>query len=49
MQTPADDWNADFVDLVDAFLTAKVDFLVVGALRSRSTACCGQRPTSTSS
>jgi hypothetical protein len=25
------DWNTDFLDLVDAFLAAQVDFLVVGA------------------
>lgn len=26
-----DEWNADFLDLADAFLAARVDFLVVGA------------------
>lgn len=26
-----DDWNTDFLDLVDALLAAQVDFLVVGA------------------
>ena len=31
MQTPSDEWNTDFVDLVDAFLAAQVEFLVVGA------------------
>lgn len=28
--SPADDWNADFLDLVDALVAARVDFLVVG-------------------
>lgn len=31
MQNPGDDWNADFLDLADAFLAAQVEFLVVGA------------------
>ena len=29
--SPGDDWNADFLDLVDALVAARVDFLVVGA------------------
>lgn len=29
--SPPDDWNTDFLDLVDALLAARVDFLVVGA------------------
>lgn len=29
--SPADDWNTDFLDLADALLAAKADFLVVGA------------------
>lgn len=29
--TSGDDWNADFLDLADALLAARVDFLVVGA------------------
>ncbi len=29
--SPGDEWNADFLDLVDALLAARVDFLVVGA------------------
>ena len=31
MKAPIDEWNADFLDLADSFLTAKVDFLIVGA------------------
>jgi hypothetical protein len=31
MATPVDEWNADFLDLVDALSAAQVEFLVVGA------------------